>query len=231
MPPIYRGQKQSKICRHVPEKTGKKKNGQLGKNHFSEFESRNVFQNALGRGFTSTQKSAARSGHFHEVLTDADRVMTDSKEQQLLRSPPPVKRPKLSAAQFDQFTPSVQIPNSCSVPSNFTEKKTLVDQTPKWGCNSCWCGNIIWITSSVTWRFLWSQTFSAESESKERSVRSRTRTCYIEFYLQRDLVGQRRISEQLVGLFQCSVLCGDSVDWEEAVSNLQKATPTRRICY
>lgn len=107
------------------------------KNHFSECESRNVFQNALGRGFSSTQKSAVQSGHFHEVLTDADRVMTAREELQLLRSPPPVKRPKLSAAQFDQFTPSVQIANSCSVPSNFTEKKTLVDQTPTWGRNSC----------------------------------------------------------------------------------------------
>lgn len=56
-----------------------------------------------------------------------------------------------------------------------------------------------------------------------------SQTCYVEFDLQRDLIGQRRVSEQLIGLLQCSVLCGDSVDWQQPVSNLQQATPTTEV--
>lgn len=44
------------------------------------------------------------------------------------------------------------------------------------------------------------------------TIRETSQTCYIEFYLQRDLIGQSRISEQLIGLLQRPVFCGDSID-------------------
>lgn len=53
-------------------------------------------------------------------------------------------------------------------------------------------------------------------------------TCYVELDLQRDLVGERRISQQLVGFFQGPVFRGDAVDGQEAVPHLQQAAPTDR---
>lgn len=37
-------------------------------------------------------------------------------------------------------------------------------------------------------------------------------TCYIKLNLQSDLVGERCISEKLVGFFQRPIFCGDSID-------------------
>lgn len=54
-------------------------------------------------------------------------------------------------------------------------------------------------------------------------------TCYIEFYLQCDLIGQRRVTKELIGFLQRSIFCGNSIDWQEAVSNLQQATPTTTV--
>lgn len=63
----------------------------------------------------------------------------------------------------------------------------------------------------------------------ERHLEAAPPTCYVKFYLQGHFVGQRGVAQQLVGLFQCSVFCGDSVDGQEAVSHLQQATPTRTV--
>lgn len=52
-------------------------------------------------------------------------------------------------------------------------------------------------------------------------------TCYVKFYFQRHPIGQSCISEELIGFFQCPVLSGDTIDWQEAVTNLQQATSTQ----
>lgn len=77
----------------------------------------------------------------------------------------------------------------------------------------------------------WRDHKSRCDDTRDRNWRmcQTPQTCYIEFDLQCDLICQRRISEQLVGLFKCSIFCGDSVDWQEAVSNLQQATPTTGV--
>ena len=52
-----------------------------------------------------------------------------------------------------------------------------------------------------------------------------SQTCDVELYLQRDLVGQGGVPQELVGLLQRPVLRGDPVDGQEAVPDLEQAAP------
>lgn len=52
-------------------------------------------------------------------------------------------------------------------------------------------------------------------------------TCNIELNLHRHLIGQSRVSEQLVGLLQSAILSRDPVDGQQSVADLQQATPAQ----
>lgn len=55
------------------------------------------------------------------------------------------------------------------------------------------------------------------------------RTCYIKLYLQCDFIGESSVPQQLIGLLQRPVLCGDPVYGQEPVPDLEKTTSVTGI--
>lgn len=54
-------------------------------------------------------------------------------------------------------------------------------------------------------------------------------TRHVEFHLQHDLVGERRVAQELIGLLHGPVFCGDAIDGQDAVPHLQQPTPEPQV--
>lgn len=50
-------------------------------------------------------------------------------------------------------------------------------------------------------------------------------TCYVKLDLQGYFAGDAGVPQQLIGLLKCAVLSGDSIYWQDAIADLEDATP------
>ena len=68
-----------------------------------------------------------------------------------------------------------------------------------------------------------------ESEiSHYKNISSQYDTCDIKLNLHCDLIGQSRVSEQLMGFLQSAIFSRDPVNGQQPVPNLQQPAPPHR---